>query len=125
MPLKTVASLNNYLIKNIIKQEDPNSISDNNNNLHIVASPYRSCLNEPITHLILSRNNNMYATSAEIPPVNDLIPTHECERCFRKNKSYLDSLKHELNKRIEYEAIKGIKLLVILKIFLIFNKNTY
>ena len=61
MPLKTVASLNNYLIKNIIKQEDPNSISDNNNNLHIVASPYRSCLNKPITHLILSRNNNMYA----------------------------------------------------------------
>lgn len=65
----------------------------------------------------------MYATSADIPPVNDLIPTHECERCFRKNKSYLDSLKHELNKRIEYEAIKGIKLLVIMKIFLIFNKK--
>lgn len=119
LPLKTVANLNNYIIRNIIKQEqDPQEA----NNLHIVSSnsqysTYKpSYSHEPITHLILTRKNNMYATSTDIPSVNDLIPTSECERCCRKSKSYIDSLKYELSKRIEFEATKGnsvVKFLVV------------
>ena len=109
LPLQTVANLNNYIIRNIIRQEqEPES------NLHIVSSnpppvTYRSsCLREPTTHLILTRKNNMFATSTDIPPVNDLITSApECDRCFRKSKSYIDSLKYELSKRIEFEANRG------------------
>ena len=49
----------------------------------------------------------MYATSTDVPSVTDLIPTHECERCYKKSKSYVDALKYELSKRIEFEASKG------------------
>ena len=110
LPLKTVANLNNYLIKNIIRQEQESD------NLHIITSSnvpinnYRptSYSHEPATHLILTRKNNMYATSTDIPSVNDLMPTPECNQCFQKSKSYIDSLKYELSKRIEFEANRGI-----------------
>ena len=109
--MSSVASLNNYLIQNIIKQETE---PDVNNNVHIIpavnyrtTSFFSNVSQDPATHLIYTRKNTMYATSTDVPSVTDLIPTHECERCYKKSKSYIDALKYELSKRIEFEASKG------------------
>lgn len=97
MPLKTIAKLNNYLIQNIITQEDPS--------------------NTP--NLVVARGNNLY--SMPIPTLNDIDHHHKhhisqsnqspkinCKLCSStQNSSYFDLLKNEMSKKIEIEVAKG------------------
>jgi hypothetical protein len=96
MPLKTIAKLNNYLIQNIITQEEPS--------------------NTP--NIVLARGSNLY--SMPIPTLNDIdhhqhkqhisnqSPKINCKLCSStQNSTYFDLLKNEMSKKIEIEVAKG------------------
>jgi hypothetical protein len=90
LPLQTIASLNNYVIRNIIYQEtadlDEPSLAD-----------------QP--QFVITRNSNMYAMGAD--PQRLLAEKKSCQQCLGKSKSYIDQLKYDLFKRIELEVNRG------------------
>ncbi len=112
MPLKTIAKLNNYLIRNIIVQEaSNNSLNANSSNPNIDS-----------TNLVLARGNSLYSLPVSdgtnyVAKVDkhqfhhqhggDLAPKANCKLCSSMQDSYFDLLKNELNKKIEIEVAKG------------------
>ena len=102
MPLKTIANLNNYVIKNIISQE---SGKTNDNRLTDVR------LAKDQAQLVIARNHNMYASMRDTARIAD---KNSCDKCLSKSRSYIDSLKYDLFRRIELEINKG-NLLVFFK----------
>ncbi len=105
LPLKTVANLNNYVIKNIISQEGEDFVDAKLNEGSSMT--HTELLNDGNSnaHIVIARNNNLYASPTDM---NHMKAANKCEKCQNKNKSYIDSLKYDLFKRIEYEVNKGI-----------------
>jgi hypothetical protein len=117
LPLKTIASLNNYLIKNIITQEEEKQIP----HALIQHSSSLNSLSEP-TRIVIAKGNNLYAQeSAELNhnhhshdmrttspnSTTSLNRSITCKRCLAQDQSYIDRLKSELGRRIETEVTKG------------------
>ncbi len=87
LPLQSIASLNNYVIRNIIYQETADQ-------------------DEPDQpQFVITRNSNMYAMGAD--PQRLLAEKKSCQQCLGKSKSYIDQLKYDLFKRIELEVNRG------------------
>lgn len=61
-------------------------------------------LNNDPSQIIISRNNSMYALPTD---PNQLGEKKSCEKCNDKSKSYIDSLKYDLCRRIELEVNRG------------------
>ena len=100
LPLKTIAHLNNYVIKNIISQEgdelnDPNDVTEIRHSDH---NP---------NHVVIAKNGYLYGSQAF--NISQLSEEPSCYKCSNKTKSYIDSLKYDLYKRIEFEVNRGIK----------------
>jgi hypothetical protein len=97
LPLRTIASLNNYLIKNIIAQES--------GSIQGVDQP---------AHIVMAKGSSMYATPAsngqgfplnQAPQLSSATQVStSCARCL--TGPYVDLLKTELAKRIETQVAK-------------------
>ena len=101
MPLKTIANLNNYVIKNIISQETDDYLDAKNTS---VITDMRRTSDSDATHIVIARNKNLYASPSDLGQIK---VNKSCERCQSKSNSYIDSLKYDLFKRIELEVNKG------------------
>ena len=101
LPLKTIANLNNYVIKNIISQETDDYLDAKNTSL---ITDMRRTSDSDATHIVIARNKNLYASPSDLGQIK---VTKSCERCQSKSNSYIDSLKYDLFKRIELEVNKG------------------
>lgn len=98
LPLRTIASLNNYLIKNIIAQEG-GSIQGVEQPAHIVIAKGNSMYAAPTSNshgLVLN-----HAPSLQTPTQTS---STSCARCL--TGPYVDLLKTELSKRIETQVAK-------------------
>lgn len=97
MPLRTIASLNNYLIKNIIAQES-DSIQGVEHPAHIVIAKGNSIYVAPAS------NSHILGLNQTPSPQNATKASTSCARCL--TGSYVDLLKTELSKRIETQVAK-------------------
>ena len=132
MPLNTIATLNNYLIKNIITQEAKLNGIEPTQSLSAVEGPQ---------HVIITRGNSMYATKKDYlgsggqslsspgyatpptPTAMQLAPPTACTKCVFDEKTYVDMLKYEMAKRIEVQVAKGNFQVNLVLLFFFMNES--
>lgn len=91
--------MNNYVIRNIISQEG-DDLNDNPNDVTEIRMSDGNA-----NHVFISKNGYMY--SSPVVNATQLSDDPSCYKCSNKTKSYIDSLKYDLYKRIELEVNKG------------------
>jgi len=111
--LQTIASLNNYVIKNIIYQETTEDSDDVNISNLIPDQP----------HYVISKKNSLYAVTTD--PNRLTSDKKFCQPCMGKSKSYIDQLKYDLFKRIELEVNRGKRIFEFIQLYLFYILNKF